>query len=92
MEKCALRIMAISYDSIFSFWGSSLVVRVADCGQILLTFCDCILFQQEKRKRAQEELSVMEQEMAEASAQMKAREEDDRAKQTSSVRSVVHRI
>ena len=43
---------------------------------------------QEKRRRAKEDMSAMEEEMAAASAQMKAREEENLTKQTPSVRLV----
>jgi len=42
----------------------------------------------EKRRRAKEDMSAMEEEMAAASAQMKAREEENLTKQTPSVRLV----
>ena len=43
---------------------------------------------QEKRRRAKEDMSAMEEEMAAASAQMKAREEENLTKQTPSVKLV----
>lgn len=41
---------------------------------------------QEKRRRAKEDMSAMEEEMAAASAQIKAREEENLTKQTPSIR------
>ena len=53
---------------------------------IILNFSFSIT--QEKRRRAKEDMSAMEEEMAAASAQMKAREEENLTKQTPSVRLV----
>ena len=53
-----------------------------------MIFAIIFIVLQEKRRRAKEHLSAMEEEMAAASAQIKAREEENLTKQTPSIRSV----
>lgn len=60
---------------------------LAELGPMFYTVKESTKTRLEKRRRAKEDLSAMEEEMAEASAQMKAREEENLAKQTPSVRS-----
>lgn len=59
---------------------------LAELGPMFYTVKESTKTRLEKRKRAREEMSAMEEEMAAASAQIKAREEENLAKQTPSVR------
>lgn len=59
---------------------------LAELGPMFYTVKESTKTRLEKRKRAKEDLSAMEEEMAAASAQMKAREEEKLAKLTPSVK------
>lgn len=62
---------------------------LAELGPMFYTVKESTKTRLEKRRRAKEDMSAMEEEMAAASAQMKAREEENLTKQTPSVRSQI---